>query len=343
MRITLLGTGCPQVDPHRFGPASLVRAAGHTFLVDCGSGVTQRLVAAGSSGAQLDAVLLTHLHSDHVIDLYQLIISSWHQGRERPQRIFGPIGTRAFAEAAMALWRAERQARIAWERRPSTAAFELEIVEFEDGVIWDADGVRIGAFEVDHRPVRPAFGFLFEAEGRRVAFSGDTTVCESLIAHAMDVDLLVHECFIHREMVARRGGRVDRGLKNVAAYHTRSSKVGKVASRAGARLLVLNHFVPVAFDREALLAELAADFAGAVVIGEDLLTSTCARGASSSGPSGSRSAQREGAEVRASGTGARLPSAAIRAHRRTTRPSAPGRPISSARPPIIGGPSRKPK
>ena len=137
MRVTLLGTGCPQADPRRFGPASLVRAGERQFLIDCGSGVTQRLLGAGSSGAELDAVLLTHLHSDHVIDLYQLIISSWHQGRDRPQRIFGPPGTRAFAQATMELWRREREQRIAWERRPSVAALELEIVEFGEGWIWD--------------------------------------------------------------------------------------------------------------------------------------------------------------------------------------------------------------
>ena len=277
MFVTLLGTGCPQVHPGRFGPASLVRAGGRQFLIDCGSGVTQRLVAAGSSGALLDAVLLTHLHSDHVVDLYQLIISSWHQGRDRPQRIFGPVGTRAFAEATMALWRSEREQRIAWECRSSTAALELDVVEFAEGTIWDADGVRVAAFEVDHRPVQPAFGFLFEAAGCRVAFSGDTTVCDNLVAWAKDVDLLVHECFIHDEMLARRGGGADQGLQNVAAYHTLSSAVGKVASRAGPRLLVLNHFVPVEFDRTALLRQVTADFAGPVVIGEDLLTIDVAR------------------------------------------------------------------
>jgi ribonuclease Z len=218
--VSLLGTGCPQVYPDRFGPASLVCARGRQFLIDCGSGVTQRLVAAGSSGAALDAVLLTHLHSDHVVDLYQLIISSWHQGRDRAQRIFGPAGTRAFAEATLELWRSEREARIAWERRPSTAALELDVVEFAERVIWDEEGVRIAAFEVDHRSVQPAFGFLVEAGRCRVAFSGDTTVCDNLIAWAKDVDLLVHECFIHEEMLARRGGHADQGLQNVAAYHT---------------------------------------------------------------------------------------------------------------------------
>ncbi len=272
MVITLLGTGCPQVSPRRFGPASLVEAGERTFLVDCGSGVTQRLVAAGSSGARSDALLLTHLHSDHLIDLYQLIVSGWHQGRERPQLIFGPRGTGSFVEATMALWQSERAQRIAWERRHSTAALEPRIVEFEAGTIWDAEGMRIIAFEVDHRPVAPAFGFLFETAGCRVAFSGDTRVCANLVRAAAGVDLLVHECFLHGAMLARRGGRADPGLENVAAYHTLSSEVGKVASRAGAAMLLLNHFVPVDFDREALMREVRADYAGPVVIGEDLLT-----------------------------------------------------------------------
>jgi len=272
MRVTLLGTGCPQVDDRRFGPASLVEAGGRRFLIDCGSGVTQRLMGAGASGAAIDALLLTHLHSDHVVDLYQLIVSSWHQGRERPQRIFGPAGTKAFAAATMALWQAEREQRIEWERRPSTAALELDVVEFEEGTIWDTDGLRISAFAVDHRPVAPAFGFLLETEGCRVALSGDTTACDNLVRWAQGADLLVHECFIHAEMLKRRGGRDDQGLRNVAAYHTLSSEVGKVASRARARMLLLNHFVPVAFDREALLAEVAADYPGPILIGEDLLS-----------------------------------------------------------------------
>jgi ribonuclease BN (tRNA processing enzyme) len=272
MQVTLLGTGCPQVHTRRYGPASLLRHGERHFLIDCGSGVTQRLVAAGTSGAALDALLLTHLHSDHLVDLYQLIISSWHQGRDRPQRIFGPRGTRTFAAATMAAWQSERELRIQWECRPSTAALDLEITEFEEGVLWQADGLRISAFLVDHRPVEPAFGFLFETARCRIAFSGDTTVCDNLVQAAQGVDLLVHECFIHHEMAARRGMRSAQGLENVAAYHTLSGEVGKVAARAKAGMLLLNHFVPVDFDRAALLAEVRADFEGPIVIGEDLLT-----------------------------------------------------------------------
>jgi ribonuclease Z len=95
-------------------------------------------------------------------------------------------------------------------------------------------------------------------------------VCDRLVSAARDVDLLVHECFIHHEMTERM--RSANGLANVASYHTLSSEVGKVASRTGAAMLLLNHLVPVEFDRDALLREVAADFSGPVVVGEDLLS-----------------------------------------------------------------------
>ena len=282
MRLTLLGTGCPQCDTERYGPASLVTCEGRTFLVDCGSGVTQRLVGAGAPGRDLEAVFLTHLHSDHLVDLYQLVISSWHQGRMRPQRIFGPAGTRRFVEATMAAWRDELALRIGYERRPSAEGLRLEIVEFGGpGVVYDEGRLRVEAVEVDHRPVRPAFGFVFRFGRRTLAFSGDTRLCPALVAAARGADVLVHEVFLHREMEAAvpAGRMTPEGLRNVAAYHTLSSEVGRVAAEARVRCLVLNHVVPVRFDRDALLAEVRRDYGGPVVIGEDLMSLDLTTGA----------------------------------------------------------------
>lgn len=271
MRVTLLGTGCPQVDPRRMGPANLVRGPAASLLIDCGSGVTQRLVQAGHRGAGLDAVLLTHLHSDHLVDLYQLIVSAWHQGRERPQRIFGPPGTRRFVDGLMALWKPELDQRIAHEKRPSTAALRSDVTEIAHGDVLAFGDLTVRAVAVRHQPVTAAFGFVVEADGRRAVFSGDTAYCPELIAAARDCDLLVHECFIHREMHAIKGVRTAEGIEAVASYHTLSSEVGKVAREAGARILALNHFVPTGFDRHALLAEVARDFQGPLVVGEDLM------------------------------------------------------------------------
>lgn len=271
MRITLLGTGCPQCHTQRFGPASLVRHGGYTVLIDCGSGVTQRLLGAGSRGADLDAVLLTHLHSDHLVDLYQLIISSWHQGRDRPQKIYGPPGTRAFVEGTMALWQAERTLRIQHEQRPSTAALALDITEFGEGELLRLGELAISAVAVDHRPVQEAYGFIFETPQEKAVFSGDTRYCEALIQAARGADVLIHECFIHREMQPLSGVRTAAGIAAVASYHTLSHEVGRVAREAHVGLLMLNHFVPADFDRGALLAEVAQDFSGICVVGEDLM------------------------------------------------------------------------
>jgi len=272
MELTLLGTGCPQCDPDRLGPANLVRHGGKAFLIDCGSGATQRLVSAGASGRALDAVLLTHLHSDHIVDLYQLIVSSWHQGRDRPQRIFGPPGTRRFVEGTMALWQQELEQRIAHEVRPSAAALEIDVTEIGEGEVLRLDDLVVSAVAVDHLPVRYAFGFVFAADGKRLVFSGDTAACPAIVEAARCADVLVHECFIHGIMKPAPGLRTEEGLRNVARYHTASHEVGKIASEAGTRCLVLNHFVPTKFDKAAVLAEVRRDYSGPLVIGEDLMS-----------------------------------------------------------------------
>lgn len=271
MEIVFLGTGCPVVSTERYGPAQLILGGDARVLVDCGSGVTQRLVAAGTPGRDLDALLLTHLHSDHLVDLYQLIVSSWHQGRDRPLPVYGPPGTRRYVEGLMALWEPELSQRIAHEKRPSTAALAPEVTEIAAGERLVIQGLDVGVVEVDHKPVRHAFGFVFQAAGCKLALSGDTRRCAALIAAAQGADLLVHEVFVHREMPVVEGVRSAETVANVAAYHTLSGEVGKIATQAGVKALALTHFVPPAADRAALLAEVAEDFTGPLVLAEDLL------------------------------------------------------------------------
>jgi ribonuclease Z len=277
MEIVFLGTGCPVVSTERYGPAQLILADGAKILVDCGSGVTQRLLAAGVPGRDLDALLLTHLHSDHLVDLYQLIVSSWHQGRDRPLPVYGPPGTRRYVEGLMALWEPELSQRVAHERRPSTAALEVAVTEIAAGQVLAFGGLSVRVVEVDHKPVRHAYGFVFEAGGKKLVLSGDTRRCAALIDAAQGADLLVHEVFIHREMPVVEGVRSAETVAKVAGYHTLSDEVGKIATEAGVKALALTHFVPPAADRAALLAEVAADYAGPLVLAEDLLRIDLAR------------------------------------------------------------------
>lgn len=272
MKVTLLGTGCPIADEDRFGPATLVRGPESNILVDCGSGVTQRLLSAGCPGRGVDALLLTHLHSDHLVDLYQLIISSWHQGRPRPWRIYGPPGTRDYVDGLMDLWRKEREGRIAHEQRPDTVGLEVEVEEVADGEVLKLGDFEVSVVEVNHKPVPVAFGFVFRHQGLSAVISGDTTYCPELIAAARNTDLLVHEVFLHRDLPEIPGVRTREGTNNVASYHTLSNVVGKVAAEAGARCLMLTHFVPTRFDRETLLAEVRESYEGPLIIGEDLMT-----------------------------------------------------------------------
>jgi ribonuclease Z len=276
MELVLLGTGCPQCDPERRGPSNLVVARGLSFLVDCGSGVTQRLVEAGTKGAAIDALFLTHLHTDHLVDFYQLVISAWHQGRTRPWRVFGPPGTKAFVEGTMALWATERAQRVSHEKRASVAGFEVAVTEIAAGTVWDEGGVRVTAVAVAHQPVKHAFGYVFESAGRKVAFSGDTAYCPALIEAAKGADALVHECFLHAEMPVVPGVRTAETVAAVASYHTPSDQVGRVALEARVRVLILNHFVPTRFDRHRLMDEVTRDFSGPVAIGEDLMRYDCA-------------------------------------------------------------------
>jgi len=270
MKVVLLGTGCPQVDPQRMGPAVLILAGGRRLLFDCGSGVTQRLVQAGTKGPEIDALFLTHLHSDHVVDFHQLIVSSWHQGRDRPWKVFGPPGTIAFVERSAALWKPEIELRVAHEKRPSAAGLDVQVKEFADGQTLRG-GVTVTPVKVNHDPFPEVYGFIVEHEGRRFVHSADTIVWQPLIEAARGADCLLHEVFIKREMRPIDGIRTQEGIEAVASYHTLSTEVGMVAAEADVGVLILNHFVPTRFDREALVAEVRAHWSGPLILGEDLM------------------------------------------------------------------------
>ncbi len=271
MRITLLGTGCPSVHPRRYGASQFIEGGGAKVLVDCGNGCTQRLVQAGHSPAAVDALFVTHLHSDHLVDLWQLTVAGWHAGRPRPLRVFGPAPVLAHARALRAAWNDERALRMAFEQRPNAEALDVELVEILAGQTVEIGALTVRAVEVDHRPVVPALGFVFEAEGRKLVLSGDTRPAPALVAAAEDCDLLVHEVFAHRAFPPIEGVRSVATVEAVTGYHTLSTDVGGIAEAARAKALLLTHIVPPEADPSALLADARATYGGPVVVGEDLM------------------------------------------------------------------------
>ena len=271
MELTLLGTGCPKVDYKRFGPANLISTKITNILVDCGSGITQRLDQVNISTADIDALFLTHLHSDHVIDLYQLIISSWHSYRTKPWKIYGPKGTKKFVSKIMNAWKEERMQRINYENRSSTKAFNIIVKEFSTAGTINIKDLKIRYFEVDHKPVPFAYGFCFLKNKKKLTISGDTRPCENVMKFGQLSDVLLHEVFIEDEIKETNKMRTLKTLHNVKDYHTPSSIVGKIASLTRCKKLVLTHLVPTKFNEKKLKKIVKKDFGKDPIIGRDLL------------------------------------------------------------------------
>ena len=271
MELTLLGTGCPKVDYKRFGPANLISTKMTKILVDCGSGITQRLDQINISTADIDALFLTHLHSDHVIDLYQLIISSWHSYRTKPWKLYGPKGTKKFVSKIMNAWQDERMQRIKYENRSSTKAFNIIVKEFSTSGTIKIKDLKIKYFEVDHKPVPFAYGFCFLNNNKKLTISGDTRPCENIMKYGQLSDVLLHEVFIEDEIKETNKMRTLKTLHNVKDYHTPSSIVGKIASLTRCKKLVLTHLVPTKFDEKKLKKIVKNDFGKDPIIGRDLL------------------------------------------------------------------------
>jgi ribonuclease Z len=269
IEIILTGTGSPMVDPNRAGPSTLVIAGGQTFLVDCGRGVLMRAAAVGVGAANLTAVLLTHLHSDHITDLSDVITTRWiNSFGPAPLPIIGPPGTRAVVEATLAALAPDISYRIG-HHADITAPPDIAVHEYSAGQVWDSGGVVITAAPTDHRPVEPTLGFRVEYAGTSVVLAGDSVPCATLDVLASGANALVHTV-IRKDLVEQVP--VQR-LKDILDYHSSVQQAAATATRAGVDPLVLTHYVPaLAAGQEDQWRALAAEeFSGRVELGDDLL------------------------------------------------------------------------
>ena len=247
IEVTLLGTGSPIPDPDRAGPATLIRAGGQTFLIDCGRGVQQRLAAAGSGANVLSALLLTHLHSDHIADLGDVIITRWvstFTPNPAPLQIIGPPGTAEVVDATLAAFRHDISYRIA-HHADLTEPPAVEVHEHTEGVVWEHSdaipaGIRILAAPTDHRPVAPTIGFRIEHGEASVVLAGDTVPCASLDALAAGAGALVHTV-IRRDLI---DAMPLQRIRDICDYHSTVEQAADTAARAGVGILILTHYVP---------------------------------------------------------------------------------------------------
>src|ERR1700712_1676678 len=269
IEITLLGTGSPAPDPNRAGPATLVRAGSGIFLVDCGRGVLQRLAAVGVGPSGLSALLLTHLHSDHIADLGDLIISSWitNFGTPKPLVIIGPPGTKMVVDATLVAFGSDIGYRIA-HHADLNAPPDVQVHEHTDGRVWDEGAVAIRVAPTDHRPVEPTIAFRVEYDGSSVVLAGDGVPCGTLDALASGAGALVHTA-IRKDIVALSP---QQRVRDILDYHSSVEEAAATAARAGVGTLVLTHYVPaIAPGQEEEWRALAAtEFAGQIELGDDL-------------------------------------------------------------------------
>lgn len=275
-RVTLLGTGSPAPLMRRFGPGVLIQAGGKTLLIDCGRGTTQRLLQSGLRLGQVDAVFLTHLHSDHVVGIPDLWLTGWLEASYAQRKgafvIYGPTGTQALMDGLTSAYQWDIKARIA-DQNLSPASVATQVTEFRQGVIYDQGGVKVTAIEVDHGELlQPAFGFRVDYAGRSVTVSGDTRFSENLIRQAKDTDLLIHQVAAARDELLAIPA-----FKAILAHHTQPSEAGTVFTRVKPKLAVYYHFVllgtptvPAITEKE-VFEQTRKTYNGPLLIGEDLM------------------------------------------------------------------------
>lgn len=246
-RLVLLGTkGGPAIRPGGPWPTStLVELGGRTIVVDCGLGVTRGVTDAGLSLKSLDLIFITHLHSDHVLELGPLVHTAWTAGLSTPIRLFGPVGLNRYWQSFVQALEFDIETRIVDEGRPDLREM-VEVVEFGEGEVLPDGNLIVTALRVDHPPVTECFALRFEHAGTSVVFSADTAVFPPLAAFARGADILLHEAMLEEgvERLVARTGNGARLREHLMASHSLAGEAGTIASRAGVGRLVLNHLIP---------------------------------------------------------------------------------------------------
>lgn len=275
-RVTLLGTGSPAPIMRRFGPGVLVQAGGKTLLIDCGRGTTQRLMQSGLRLGQVDALFLTHLHSDHIVGIPDLWLTGWLEAnyaqRKGPFVVYGPAGTQGLMDGLTKAYDWDIKARIAdQDLKPDN--IRAVVSEFKPGVIYDQGGVMVTAIEVDHGELlKPAFGFRVDYAGRSVTISGDTRFSPNLMGKAMGTDLLIHQVAAVREALLESPV-----FKVILSHHTSPEEAGTLFSAVKPKLAVYYHFVLLgtpgisAVTEQEVVEMTRKTYSGPLLIGEDLM------------------------------------------------------------------------
>lgn len=268
IKVTLLGTGTPQPIMERFGASILVQAGSESLLFDAGRGCLQRLRQINVSYDKIDALFLTHLHSDHITGLPDLWLTGWLVSkRVVPLNVFGPTGSREMLNYLRKAFAFDIKMRVEDDNR-SEEGSKFIVAEIQQGVIYEKNGVKVTAFLVDHYPIVPAFGYRIDYNGHTVVLSGDTRYSENLISFAKGADLLIHEVAIAPDTLSKSDPQY-----NILMHHTTPEQAAKVFNIAQPRLAAYSHIVKIHGLTEAdIMKKTKATYSGPVIMGEDLMS-----------------------------------------------------------------------
>ena len=276
MKVTLLGTGSPIPDPNRAGPSTLVQAAGQHIVVDCGRGCVMRMTAAGVFPPFVSAILLTHLHSDHISDLNDIVTSRWVMSPNPiVTKIYGPVGTKQIIDGLRTMLSLDEQYRLAHHADlRSGPGMQIEVTEVSPGDTFSVGEVVVKVGRTDHRPVSPTVGYRFEAEGKVATLAGDTVPCPELDALCANADVYVQTVLrpdlidAMKKMLPAQAPR----LHDILDYHSTVEDAGQTAERAKVKTLMLTHYVPAMQPGQEAdwISQAAKHFSGRIVAGPDL-------------------------------------------------------------------------
>jgi ribonuclease BN (tRNA processing enzyme) len=275
MRITLLGTGTPILEPTRKASAYLIEIGDERLLFDAGRGVTTQLAKVGVPPQQVNPVFVTHHHFDHIGNLGEFLLTSWHNGREAPLTIYGPRGT---PEIIAALLEQVYMRDIAFALFNMDDAVDIrdlvQVKEVSPGLVCNNSRWKVFTEYVDHgnglglsREDWPCVGYRIEAEGKVITISGDTVACEGLDRLAQGADVLIQCCYLAEAEI--NNPAFERLARHVIAS---SGQVGKIAARNGVKRLVLTHIRPKSkVLMRSLVEDVRKDYSSELYLGEDLM------------------------------------------------------------------------
>jgi ribonuclease BN (tRNA processing enzyme) len=274
--LVILGTGTPNTDPERSGPATAVVVDNRAFLIDAGPGVVRRAAKAARDrdipaleAQRLNHVFITHLHSDHTVGLPDLLYTPWVLDRPDPLRVLGPPGIQKMMDGIGAAWADDIELRINGlePREHNRDGYRPLVTEVLPGLVFEDDLVRVFAFRVDHGSWENPYAYRFEGPDRSIVISGDTAPAEAIVEACNGCDILLHEVYSAKQFPTRP----PEWQRYHSAFHTSTTELAELATRAGPRLLVLYHQLYWSADDDALVAEIrAAGYMGPVVSARDL-------------------------------------------------------------------------